>query len=78
MGVGADDTRPMVHNAIDWLMWRWITAHYTTSPRSSLALQKTATAGLVAPQNRRVPTYPGGVIGPITITTLHEAVTRLS
>jgi NAD(P)H-dependent FMN reductase len=70
----------MVHNAIDWLTRRWNHSALHDKPLAVIGPTEDGYSGVWSrhktEESQRIP--GGGVIEPITVTTLHEAVTKLA
>ncbi len=70
----------MVHNAIDWLTRRWNHSALHAKPLAIIGPTKDGYSGVWSRhQTEESRPLPGNsIIEPITVTTLHEAVTRLA
>jgi NAD(P)H-dependent FMN reductase len=70
----------MVHNAIDWLTRRWNHSALHAKPLAVIGPTKDGYSGVWSRhQTEESGLVPGNsIIEPITVTTLHEAVTRLA
>jgi NAD(P)H-dependent FMN reductase len=70
----------MVHNAIDWLTRRWNHSALHDKPLAVIGPTEDGYSGVWSrhktEESQRIP--GGRVIEPITVTTLHEAVTKLA
>ena len=71
---------PMVHNAIDWLTRRWNHSALHDKPLAVIGPTEDGYSGVWSCHQTEEPQrIPGArVIEPITVTTLHEAVTKLA
>jgi NAD(P)H-dependent FMN reductase len=71
---------PMVHNAIDWLTRRWNHSALHRKPLAVIGPTEDGYAGVWSRHHTEGSRHIGGtrVIEPITVTTLHEAVTKLA
>jgi NAD(P)H-dependent FMN reductase len=71
---------PMVHNAIDWLTRRWNHSALHDKPLAVIGPTEGGYGGVWSRHQTEEPQrIPGArVIEPITVTTLHEAVTKLA
>jgi NAD(P)H-dependent FMN reductase len=70
----------MVHNAIDWLTRRWSHSALHDNPLAVIGPTQDGYSGVWSRHQTEDPRRFGGtrVIEPITVTTLHEAITRLT
>ena len=70
----------MVHNAIDWLTRRWNHSALHDKPLAVIGPTEDGYSGVWSrhktEESQRIP--GGSVIEPITVTTLHEAITKLA
>jgi NAD(P)H-dependent FMN reductase len=71
---------PMVHNAIDWLTRRWNHSALHDKPLAVIGPTEDGYSGIWSCHQTEEPQrIPGArVIEPITVMTLHEAVTKLA
>ena len=71
---------PMVHNAIDWLTLRWDHSALHDKPLAVIGPTENGYSGVWSRHQTKGSRCIAGprVIEPITVTTLHEAVTKLA
>jgi NAD(P)H-dependent FMN reductase len=71
---------PMVHNAIDWLTRRWNHSALHHKPLAVIGPTEDGYGGVWSRHHTEASRPSGGtrVIEPVTVATLHEAVTKLA